>query len=353
MDRDPAFVRRVATDRLPSYGWASSTAGRVRYATVPVRVAGDRKLGDLVIVEFYDREAQEIDTAVRVLALVGAAALVVLAAVGWIVAGRALAPVRTLRQAAERVDGEALTERIGTHGNDDLAQLGRTFNRMLDRLAQAFATQRRFLDDAGHELRTPITVIRGHLQVMGDDPEERAQTMALVDDELARMNRLVDDLLVLARSERPDFVGPVEVELADLCMQVIAKSRALGSRRWQIDELAERTVLGDSQRLTQALLQLTFNAVAHTRDADVIAVGTAVRGGPGADVGSGLRPRAATRRPGPAVRAVRPRHGSATHRWCRARPGHRRRDCPRPRRQRSGDRRGRRRGALRARSAAA
>ena len=69
---------------------------------------------------------------------------------------------------------------------DELAELGRTFNAMLDRLEAAFDTQRSFVSDASHELRTPITIVRGHLELLGDDPEERRETIALVTDELDR-----------------------------------------------------------------------------------------------------------------------------------------------------------------------
>jgi signal transduction histidine kinase len=97
------------------------------------------------------------------------------------------------------------------HGRDDVAALAGTFNAMLDRLERAFAAQRTFVDDAGHELRTPITIVRGHLELMGDDPAEREETVRLVTDELDRMSRIVEDLLLLAKAERPDFIRPEEV----------------------------------------------------------------------------------------------------------------------------------------------
>ena len=86
---------------------------------------------------------------------------------------------------------------------------------MLDRLQAAFASQRAFVSDASHELRTPITIVRGHLEVMGDDPQERRETVALVTDELDRMSRFVDDLLLLARAELDDFLRLEPVDVAD------------------------------------------------------------------------------------------------------------------------------------------
>jgi hypothetical protein len=84
------------------------------------------------------------------------------------------------------------------------------------------------------------------------------------------MNRMVDDLMLLAKAERPDFLSPSQTDLTDLVMETIAKAAALGDRRWVIGELAEATVYADGQRLTQALMQLCANAVAHTRPGDEI-----------------------------------------------------------------------------------
>ncbi len=145
---------------------------------------------------------------------------------------------------------------------------------MLDRLESAFATQRAFVDDAGHELRTPITVIMGQLEVMGDDPQDRARTMAIVQDELARMARIVEDLLLLAKTEQPDFVRPEPVELADFTTEVLMKARTLGDRDWSLDACAEGTVALDAQRLTQALLNLARNAVEHTDAGTAVAIGS-------------------------------------------------------------------------------
>ncbi|MGH3774444.1 MAG: histidine kinase dimerization/phospho-acceptor domain-containing protein [Pseudonocardiaceae bacterium] len=121
-----------------------------------------------------------------------------------------------MHRAAAQIGEDDLTRRIPVRGNDDIAALAEQFNAMMERLQAAFATQREFLDDASHELRTPITIIRGNLELLGDDPAERAEDIRLCLDELDRMTRIVDDLLLLAKSERPDFVRPEPVELAEL-----------------------------------------------------------------------------------------------------------------------------------------
>ncbi|WP_204045417.1 sensor histidine kinase [Acrocarpospora phusangensis] len=278
LDHDEDLVETAGEATAPTPGTARTAAGEVRYATIPVRVTGDDRTGHFVVAVFYDRHREEVVEAVRVLAFTALAALALAGAAGWFVAGRVLAPVRLVRQAAARItDSSDLTRRLHVPGNDDVAALAATFNHMLDRLERAFAVQREFVDDAGHELRTPITVIRGHLELMGED--DRHETIALVTDELARMNRIVDDLLTLAKAEQPDFLSPEEVELADLTVSVVAKARALGDRRWRVEEVAEERVLADRQRLTQALVQLTANAVRHTRTGDLVAVGSSVRDG--------------------------------------------------------------------------
>lgn len=276
LDADPGFVRRLAGATEPAYGWAGSTAGRVRYGVVPVRIGTQPVRAQLVVLEFRDLIAEPSMAAARALAIIGAITLVLAAGASWLVTGRLLAPIRQLRTTAERISDADLRRRIEVAGNDDVAHLARTFNTMLDRLEDAFVAQREFVDNAGHELRTPITVIRGHLELMGDDPRDRAETKDLVLDELARMNRIVDDLLVLAKSDRPGFLEPAEINLTELVVEVVAKARPLADRAWRVGTTADATMVADGQRLTQALMQLVSNAVRHTGPGDRIEVGSYV-----------------------------------------------------------------------------
>ncbi|WP_211217885.1 sensor histidine kinase [Microbacterium luticocti] len=283
LDRDAAFVAMAARVVAPTAGRIDTTAGPAEYAVIPVAAAGAATpAGRLVVVEFLAPAYDEAWSTIRTMVVISASALAVAAVAGWIVAGRVLAPIRAVRETAARIGETDLGRRIAVSGTDDVAQLAATFNRMLDRLEAAFDGQRRFLDDAGHELRTPITIIRGHLDTMGDDPDERAQTLHLVGDELERMSRLVDDLIMLARSERPGFLLREPTDLADLVVETLAKATALGDRRWSIDAVPigpDAIALVDGQRLTQALVQLAANAVAHTDPGDAIALGGAVADG--------------------------------------------------------------------------
>jgi two-component system, OmpR family, sensor kinase len=250
------------------------------YLVVPLVVDGEQRAAFAVLFD-YTGERREITRAIRRAEVVAAALLLVAVAVGWVAAGRALAPLRALTATATDVEGATdLSLRLPEpRGVDEVATLTRTFNGMLDRLERAFGVQRDFLADAGHELRTPLTVVRGHLELMGDDPDDRRETTALVVEELDRMSRMVDDLLLLARSEGPDFLRPAEVDVGDLLRRVLAKAEVLAPRAWQLSGPASPCrVVADEQRLTQALVQLASNAVDHTDPGDPVGFGGAVAG---------------------------------------------------------------------------
>ncbi len=273
---EPGNLAAIATGIGAEVGALATREGELRWVRVPIRMR-DTLDGYFVVGYLVTPESAEVDKAVRTLTLVSLIGLVLAAGVSWIVAGQILAPVRLLHRAAAQIGEDDLTRRIPVRGNDDIAALAEQFNAMMERLQAAFATQREFLDDASHELRTPITIIRGNLELLGDDPTERAEDIRLCLDELDRMSRIVDDLLLLAKSERPDFVRPEPVELAELTSDVDAKVRALGERHWQLEAIGEGTVRVDPQRITQAMVQLAHNAVQHTKPGDVITIGSALR----------------------------------------------------------------------------
>ena len=96
----------------------------------------------------------------------------------WLAAGRAVQPLRALARTTRTITETDLSDRVDVRGESEIAELGRTFNGMLDRLETAFASQKEFLADVGHELRTPITVIRGHLDTLGRRSQRAARSRA-------------------------------------------------------------------------------------------------------------------------------------------------------------------------------
>lgn len=275
---DPAFQAAVlplvsagGTTRLDTAG------GEVMVSSQPLRRGGEQ--GALLVVVYLDEDRAELRDTMRTYAVVAGLSMLLLSLVAFWQSGRLLAPLRVLRETADEIRESDLSRRIPLSGNDDITALTRTVNGMLARLEAAFVGQREFLDDAGHELRTPLTVLRGHLELLDTgSPEEIAETKALLLDEVDRMSRLVGDLILLAKSDRPDFVTFSDVDLGELTEDVLAKARALGDRDWQLDEVGRATLQADGQRLTQALLQLADNAVKHTRPGDVVALGSSYDG---------------------------------------------------------------------------
>ncbi|MEI5675529.1 MULTISPECIES: sensor histidine kinase [unclassified Nocardioides] len=271
---DTAFLAEVRP--LVSTGGSrrlDTPQGEVLVTSQPITQGSDT--GALMVVVYLAEDRAELHDTMRTYATVAGLSLLLVTAAAFWQSGRLLAPLRTLRDTAEEIGETDLSRRIPTSGNDDITALTHTVNGMLDRLEHAFTGQRQFLDDAGHELKTPLTVLRGHLELLDTgSPAEVEETKALLLDEVDRMSRLVGDLILLAKSDRPDFVTLTDVELAPLTEDTFAKARALGDRDWQLDAAADATIQADAQRIAQALLQLADNAVKHTAPGDTIALGS-------------------------------------------------------------------------------
>ena len=272
----PALVASLATD---GGSRTLHLGGReYRVAVQPVTAGAER--GSFVVVHDVSGSRADLHELMTTYALLAAVSVIAIAGLASWSAGRLLRPVRRLRDTAQGISDGDLGGRLEVTGHDDLSDLQRTFNDMLDRLEAAFVTQRQLLDDAGHELRTPLTVLRGHLEVLDmDDPVDVAETRALLLDEIDRMTRLVNDLLMLAKAQRPDFVRPAPADAEALTHGAIARARALADRRWVVDGVTRTSVTLDGQRITQALLQLSANAARHTRPGDEIGIGSRLHDG--------------------------------------------------------------------------
>jgi signal transduction histidine kinase len=249
--------------------------GKVIYIVEPIRI-GDKKLGTFVVVHTTAGEQQEVLAALHIVFWVMISVFGIALVLTWILAGQIMTPLGLLAKTARSIGESDLTQRIPVRGGGELAELATTFNEMMDRLEVAFATQRNFINDAGHELRTPITIIRGHLELMGDDPQEQEETVTLVMDELDRMTRFVEDLILLAKAERPDFLHLETIELEGFTEELFAKARALADRDWQLDAIAQGQMVGDRQRITQAVMNLAQNATQYTTQTDTIRLGSSM-----------------------------------------------------------------------------
>jgi two-component system, OmpR family, sensor kinase len=271
-----------AADALPSgrtnvRETVSSPAGELRTTTVPVLVRGEQVATFQVVAPLapIGREA------LQATGLLAAAAGMTLFLGGLLLSltlWRALAPLQGLADAARAIELRSLAARVPDPGTDDeVAQLAREFNTMLDRLENASAHQREFMAGVSHELRTPITIARGHLELLQslgrDDPEALEDTVAIVQDELSRMGRLVEDLLAIARSDMEDFVRPRSVELVQWFEDLELRLAGLASMtQVVIFPPPAVTLRADPDRLAQAVLNLVTNARLHTPDGTTVRV---------------------------------------------------------------------------------
>jgi signal transduction histidine kinase len=226
---------------------------------------------DLVVVA---RTLETVSESTRLVSLLFVFAIpVLLCVVGittWLVVGRALRPVDTMRSEVDAISASALHRRVpDTGGHDEISRLATTMNRMLDRLEHAQRRQQQFVSDASHELRSPVASIRELAEVALAHPD-RTTTAALAQDVLAedlRVQRLVDDLLVLARTD--EQLPELRRRAVDLDDLVYAEARRLrANREHRVDTSAVRAerVLGDASMLRRVVANLGDNANRHARD---------------------------------------------------------------------------------------
>jgi signal transduction histidine kinase len=208
----------------------------------------------------------------RAFVLAGAIVLVLAMLASYIAGARVSAPLRRMAGLAARVDAGDLAPRMETSPGraDEVRVLADAFNRMLDRLAEAFASQREFVADASHELRTPLTVIRGQLEVLAaqDNPsvEDVRRVERLVQAEITRVSRLVDDLLVLARAEQTDFLRPEWIDLRPFVDELWDGLSLTADRRFELGDVPEGYLYADPDRVAQALRDLASNSIEHTSE---------------------------------------------------------------------------------------
>jgi signal transduction histidine kinase len=255
----------------PLTGSLETDRGTGYYRALPL--GRSPEAGAFVVAILPAAEFREIRALQWIGVAVTFAVLLVASVFAWLVVGRLVAPVRVLTEAARTISQPDRTGRIEARGTNEAAELVASFNAMLDRLEAAFRRQLEFVRDTSHELRDPLTVSRGHLEVLGPASEEQRQTVNLVLDELDRMARIVEDLQLLANAERPDFIRPEPVELGSFVRELALKATALAPRRWELDKVPEGTLVADRHRLTQAMLNLAHNAVQHTDRDGIVAIG--------------------------------------------------------------------------------
>ena len=276
INRDSQLLHRLAQTKEPTRGEnivKDERFGDLLYKSEPIIIDG-QVAGVLIVVQITDGEREEVLSAVKIVIQVLILAFILGVILAWVAVGRVLKPIRSLMNTARLISDTDLSQRIQIQSHGEMGELAATFNRMMDRLEASFITQREFINNAGHELRTPITIIRGHLELLEDDPQEREETIALVLDELDRMTRFVEDLILLAKVEKQEFLQLETIDIEQFTDELYSKAQALADRHWQLETKGNGTLIADHQKITQAIMNLAVNATQHTSATDTITLGS-------------------------------------------------------------------------------
>jgi len=270
-----------------SFVTVDDASGRVRVYVLPIENNG----AVTGYVQTWSSLASVDRSATRfrlLLVTIGAIGVVGVGVAGYAVSGPAVHPIGTMTHTAEAIArSRNFSRRIPlptASGSDELGELARTFNEMLQALEASFTAQRRFMADAAHELRAPLTVLRGNLELLErvyDMPEEeRRAALESLHNQSRRVSRLVDELLLLAQSDVGQTLREEPVELHEVVTNVVGDMRALpGGGRIKLDDLTPIIVTGDGGRLRQLVSGLLDNARKYTPSDSQIHVSLSERRG--------------------------------------------------------------------------
>ena len=209
-----------------------------------------------------------LSTLFSTLLAVGAAMIAASAVVGALLAGGALRPIERMRRQADAIPGDALDRRLSEGSPDELGRLAAAFNRLLARAERATEEQQRFVADASHELRTPVTALQGHARIVAraaerGDLEQVHESAGIVSTESERLARTLTELLSLAEAERSERVTE-RVRLDEVVREACDELRFVHEGRLIEADLAAASVMGDAGRLGELVRILIDNAIKYS-----------------------------------------------------------------------------------------
>jgi two-component system, OmpR family, sensor kinase len=275
---------------------STDETGKLRVLTEPVLVGGTR-IGTFRVADPLTSVDQALASLRNRFIAVGLGALLLSVAIAIWLANVITRPLRRMAAVASAVDSGDLSHRIDYEGDDEVGVLAEAFNHMLDRLEAGFRLQRDFVSDASHELRSPLTVLRGRIEQLADHAGDRPAVEAEADElmrEVRRMERLSDDMLTLAKAERGGLVQRRRVPVDDFVEDLRRDLPLLGARHYSVESSLHGDLEADPDRLAQVLRNLVTNAVSHTSTDGHIDIAIASENGSAvfavSDDGTGIEP---------------------------------------------------------------
>ena len=252
--------------------YTNSSVAKIQLRTFVAPLnAGGRSIGMIVVAQSLQSVNDTLSRLATLLGFGTIGGLLLAFIVGAFLARRALAPIDQMTQSARSIsDAGDLTQRIQQPPTrDEVGRLAATFNDMLERIEELFRAQQRILADVSHELRSPLTAIRGNLDLLRrgafENSAERDASLAAIDSESARMQRMVQDLLLLAQADAGVQIQKQVVELDTVLLDVYRQARLkAGGVKVTLGSEDQAQVMGDPDRLKQLFTNLVDNAIKYT-----------------------------------------------------------------------------------------
>ncbi len=288
-------TQNLSASPLDSSDIQTALSGRTAYNTVEyqgkklrvISVPLQRQDGEIVAAVQLGYPLSRIDDPLNVLVkalfVIAPAAIFAAAALGYMLAGRALQPVSRITSLASEIDGDDLHERLNLDlPNDEIGRLASTFDSMLGRIDQAFQRQKQFTGDAAHELRTPLALMRSQIDLavsQGETPEDFRDALNALDGDVGRMTALVGTLLSLARADAGELhLNRDTFDLADVAEDVVEQLQPIAEENGLTltTQFAPTQVEADADMLIQVLVNLLDNAIKNTPTGGTITVETRI-----------------------------------------------------------------------------
>lgn len=268
-----SFEQFVASGASAEQFFGVVRGGRSGYRGFARRFTAEGKPYTLIILRSLHPQSEMLEEVTATFAWVIPIAILLASGGGYFLARKSLAPVVAMSRQAGRIGAANLHERLAVQNEkDELGHLARSFNGLLDRLAESFDRQRRFMADASHELRTPVAILRGESEValsqQARSADEYRESLGVLHHEAERLTRIVEDLFTLTRADAGQYpLQPRDLYLDELIAECVHSARTLAHAKkisLTFDQAPESPIHADESLLRRMLLNLLDNAIKYT-----------------------------------------------------------------------------------------